>query len=100
MLTLREAPVAKTLFYTHPVCQEHEPGPQHPEQPRRLTAILEALEAPEFAVLNRREAPMTDILALKEVHHDKLVDVVIGNVPENGYAAIDGDTIMSPSIAA
>jgi len=40
---------------------------------------------------------MTDVAALKEVHQAELVDVIIGNVPETGYAAIDGDTIMSPA---
>ncbi|MBR44938.1 MAG: acetoin utilization protein [Rhodospirillaceae bacterium] len=89
--------MARTLFYTHPICQEHEAGPQHPEQPARLRAILEALEAPEFAGLDRRDAPLTDVAALKEVHQAELVDVIIGNVPETGYAAIDGDTIMSPA---
>lgn len=92
-----EASVARTYFYTHPVCQEHVAGPQHPEQPARLSAILEALEAPKFASLNRCEAPMADLSDLKEVHDDDLVDVVIGNVPEKGYVAIDGDTIMSPA---
>jgi len=89
--------VAKTIFYTHSVCQEHEAGPQHPEQPARLRVILEALEAPEFASLDRREAPMIDVAALKEVHHDDMVDAVIGNVPETGYTAIDADTKMSPA---
>ena len=89
--------MAKTLFYTHPICQEHEAGPQHPEQPARHRAIMQALDAPEFAALDRRDAPMTDVAALKEVHQAELVDVIIGNVPETGYAAIDGDTIMSPA---
>ena len=43
-----------TLLYTHPACLEHDPGPYHPESPERLRAILEALEAPEFARLERR----------------------------------------------
>ena len=89
--------MATTLFYSHPICQEHEAGPQHPEQPARLKAILEALEAPEFAGLQRRSASISDIAALKEVHQADLVDIIFDNIPDAGYAAIDGDTIMSPA---
>ena len=86
-----------TLFYSHPVCQQHEAGPQHPEQPARLKAILEALDAPEFAALERRNAPLTDTAALKEVHQGEMVDIIFDNMPTQGYAAIDGDTLMSPA---
>ena len=89
--------MAKTAFYSHPICQEHEAGPQHPEQPARLKAILDALEAPEFAALDRRSAPLSDIAALKEVHRADLVDLIYENIPQSGYAAIDGDTLMSPA---
>ncbi|PPR22919.1 MAG: Histone deacetylase-like amidohydrolase [Alphaproteobacteria bacterium MarineAlpha10_Bin2] len=93
----KEVTVAKTAFYSHPICQEHEAGPQHPEQPARLKAILDALEAPEFAALDRRSAPLSDIAALKEVHQAELVDLIYENVPQSGYAAIDGDTLISPA---
>ena len=93
----REVSVATTLFYSHPVCQQHEAGPQHPERPARLKAILAALEAPEFAALERRSAPLTDTAALKEVHQGELVDIIFDNMPTQGYAAIDGDTLMSPA---
>ncbi len=46
-----------TLLYTHPACLDHDPGRYHPEAPARLRAVLEALDAPEFARLERREAP-------------------------------------------
>ena len=87
--------MAKTAFYSHPICQEHEAGPGHPEQPARLKAILEALNAPEFADLNRQSAPVSDIAALKEVHDADLVDLIFAKMPRTGYAAIDGDTLMS-----
>ncbi|MEE8173590.1 MAG: histone deacetylase family protein [Alphaproteobacteria bacterium] len=89
--------MATTLFYSHPICQEHEAGPHHPERPARLKAILEALDVPAFAGLKRRTAPMSDIAALKEVHQAELVDVIFQNMPTEGYAAVDGDTIMSPA---
>ena len=46
-----------TLLYSHPTCLEHDPGRHHPESPARLRAVLAALDGPEFARLERREAP-------------------------------------------
>ena len=46
-----------TLLYTHPACLEHDPGRHHPESAARLHAVLDALADPEFARLERREAP-------------------------------------------
>jgi acetoin utilization deacetylase AcuC-like enzyme len=89
--------VATTFFYSHPVCQEHEAGPNHPEQPARLGAILEALAAPGYAALERREAPRSDPGALKQVHQAELVDAIFDNMPAQGYVAIESDTIMSPA---
>ncbi len=89
--------MATTLFYSHPICQEHEAGPGHPEQPARLRAILEALEAPEYAGLKRLEAPLSDPEMLKRVHQAELVDLIFEHMPSDGYVAIEGDTVMSPA---
>src|SRR5436853_1204233 len=86
-----------TLFYTHPACLEHDPGPYHPESPERLRAILEALEAPEFARLERREAPEAAIEDLVRVHPKALVERLLAAVPETGHRGIDADTILSPA---
>ena len=43
-----------TLLYSHPACVEHDPGAHHPENPARLVAVLAALDAEEFAMLDRR----------------------------------------------
>src|SRR5438270_257310 len=86
-----------TLLYTHPDCLEHDPGPYHPESPERLRAILEALEAPEFARLERRAAPEAAIEDLARVHPRAFVERLLAAVPENGHRAIDADTILSPA---
>ena len=44
-------------LYTHPACLEHDPGPEHPESPSRLRAVLRALDHDRFAALDRIEAP-------------------------------------------
>ncbi|MBO6686374.1 MAG: histone deacetylase family protein, partial [Parvibaculum sp.] len=46
-----------TLLVTHSACLEHEMPPGHPECVDRLRAVLGALEAEEFALLQRAEAP-------------------------------------------
>ena len=86
-----------TLLYTHPACLEHDPGPYHPESPERLRAILEALEAPEFARLERRAAPEAAIADLVRVHPRALVERLLAAVPETGHRGIDADTILSPA---
>jgi acetoin utilization deacetylase AcuC-like enzyme len=85
-----------TLLYTHPVCQEHDPGPQHPERPHRLRAVLQALANESFQKLERREAPLADRCAIERVHGPDYVERVLASVPDSGYAALDPDTILSP----
>ena len=86
-----------TLLYTHPACLEHDPGPYHPESPARLRAVLEALDAPEFARLERREAPEAAIEDLARVHPRAFVERLLAAVPSSGHRGIDADTILSPA---
>jgi acetoin utilization deacetylase AcuC-like enzyme len=85
-----------TLLYTHPACLDHDPGDYHPESPSRLTAVLAALEGPDFARLERREAPKAEIEDIARVHPRALVERLLAAVPESGHVGIDSDTIMSP----
>lgn len=84
------------LLYTHESCVAHDPGPHHPESPARLRAVLEALSAPEFSGLDRREAPEAAIDDLARVHPRRLVESLLAQMPKEGYAAIDADTILCP----
>lgn len=86
----------KTLLYTHPAFLKHDPGPGHPECPARLTAVLKALEHPDFQGLERREAPMGTYEQACLVHDPDYVDLILDNVPQSGYVQLDPDTIMSP----
>jgi acetoin utilization deacetylase AcuC-like enzyme len=85
-----------TLLFSHAACLDHDPGHGHPERPQRLTAVLKALEAPEFAALERRDAPMADPGLLTLGHPAHFVDRILGIIPPMGRAMIDGDTIVSP----
>ena len=86
-----------TLLYTHPACLEHDPGRYHPEAPARLRAVLEALDAPEFARLERREAPEASLDDLARVHPRRFVERLLAAVPLQGHAAIDADTVLCPA---
>jgi acetoin utilization deacetylase AcuC-like enzyme len=85
-----------TLLYTHEACAAHDPGPHHPESPARLAAVLSALAGPEFAALDRREAPEAAIEDIVRVHPRRLVEGLLAAIPKQGYASIDADTILCP----
>ncbi|HJU15624.1 MAG TPA: histone deacetylase family protein, partial [Stellaceae bacterium] len=85
-----------TLLYTHPACLEHDPGRHHPESPQRLLAVLAALDGPDFARLERREAPAAEIADLLRAHPQAQVKRIFAAVPPSGRAALDADTVLSP----
>lgn len=54
--------------FTHPSCIAHDPGPDHPEKPARLTAVLQRVrKEPDLEI---HEAPLADRDALLAVHPD------------------------------
>ncbi len=86
-----------TLLYSHDACLEHDPGRHHPESPARLRAVLEAISGPDFARLQRREAPEAPLDDLLRVHSRHHVERVLAAVPKSGHVAIDADTVLSPA---
>ena len=86
-----------TLLYTHPACLEHDPGRHHPESAARLRAVLDTLAAPEFADLERREAPEAALEDLLRVHPRPYVERLLRAVPKSGHVGIDADTVLSPA---
>jgi acetoin utilization deacetylase AcuC-like enzyme len=84
-------------LYTHPACLQHDPGLGHPESPARLRAVLEALDDPRFAQLERVEAPRATREQLLRVHEPANVESIYNNAPETGSLRLDPDTVMSPA---
>jgi len=85
-----------TALYTHAASYEHVTPPGHPERVDRMRAIEAALDAPEFAELDRREAPLVTRAALEAVHPPEYIDRVAAAVPDEGFASLDADTHLSP----
>jgi acetoin utilization deacetylase AcuC-like enzyme len=61
-----------------------------------LRAVLAALENPEFARLERREAPEAAREDLLRVHPRRHVEGIFAAVPKTGHVGIDADTVLSP----
>lgn len=83
-------------LYTHSACLEHDPGDDHPESPARLCAVLQALDDPPFASIERVEAPRATREQLERVHGSEYVDYIFASAPSRGQVRLDPDTVMSP----
>lgn len=88
-----------TLLLSHAGCLHHDPGPQHPESPARLRAILQALSGPDFAALIRRDARPATPAQLARAHSPSLIARLTGPLADlarqTGHAMIDADTHLS-----
>ncbi len=84
-----------TFLYSHAACEDHIPNIGHPEGPVRLRAIKEALSAPEFEALERREAPRAEESQISRVHPGSFVQDLLDAVPAQGVVDLDADTILS-----
>lgn len=85
-----------TALYTHPSSLEHDTGAGHPERIARIEAVNEALAGASWSALIRHDAPLATGYQLKRVHDGRYVDLVLDNIPEEGLARLDADTVLSP----
>ncbi len=72
-------------------------GPGHPERPDRLRAIEQVLKADEFSALLRESAPLAAREAILRAHQEDYLEAIETASPSEGYARLDGDTVMNPS---
>ncbi len=90
-----------TALFSHPDCLGHIVPAGHPERPDRLRAVLATLEAPEFAPLERRDAPLAERSDLLLAHPEAHVLAIEGAIPVQGTVALDPDTnVVAGSFAA
>jgi acetoin utilization deacetylase AcuC-like enzyme len=71
-----------TRLYEHSIFLEHEVPAGHPERPDRLRALNEALSHPNFAPLDRKEAPVANEDAVLLAHPEEHLFAVMRAMPE------------------
>ncbi len=84
-----------TLLLSHRSSLDHVTPPGHPERVARYEAVTRALEAPAFAALDRREAPVCGRAEILRCHPEDYVAAVEAAIPDEGYRALDPDTHVS-----
>jgi acetoin utilization deacetylase AcuC-like enzyme len=83
--------VTATVF-THPDCIRHDPGPDHPETPARLRAVLERLRADAgIRVTDAAAAPLPDLLAVHPERYLRLLE----EISSRGGGTLFLDTVMN-----
>jgi acetoin utilization deacetylase AcuC-like enzyme len=85
-----------TAIVHHPVFQEHDTGPNHPENPSRYSVVMSALRDDEklwekLTEVHAREAPRGDILAAHSPQLYKMIERVVSE----GTGYLDADTVVS-----
>lgn len=87
-----------TAYLTHPVCEDHRLGADHPESPERLEAIQNRLISGQLMdFLRWREADLATLEQLNATHDPEYVASIFAKAPLEGHVELDSDTIMMPS---
>ncbi len=85
-----------TALFSHESSEAHDTGPGHPERSDRIRAVNRALAANSFDALDRIEAPRATVDQIARIHGKDYVENLLASVPQDGWARIDPDTVMSP----
>ena len=87
-----------TSFISHPHCDLHHMGPEHPESPQRLEAIRARLALSgllqQTMQSEARPATEEELVRVHPVRHLRALDKC---VPESGIVTLDSDTLMNPA---
>ncbi|MCG7885239.1 MAG: histone deacetylase family protein [Candidatus Thiodiazotropha endolucinida] len=87
----------KTAYITHSDCLLHDTGEGHPENAGRLQAIDDRLMAAQlYDFLRHYDAPEVTKEQLLRCHDVAYLNQVDKLMPQNGYAHLDPDTVVSP----
>ncbi len=86
-----------TAIVSHPKCDLHVMGEDHPEQPARLWAIRDRLIASGLEwVLHNYDAPQATRQHLERVHTADYVTRIFDTAPQQGLCQLTPDTAMNP----
>lgn len=86
-----------TSYISHPHCDLHHMGPEHPESPQRLEAIRAhlALAGILQQTMQSDAKPVSDE-QLMRVHPSSHIRTLEKCSPENGLVELDNDTFLNP----
>ena len=79
------------LVITHPACLGHDPGPDHPECPQRLSTVTQALRDGLGEALRWQQARPVKYGELARVHDAGLIETVMATQGQPLHA-LDQDT--------
>ena len=83
-------------LFTHADCLAHDTGPGHPERPDRLRAVWQALDHPDFAALQREDAPLATDAQLALAHPASYIERLLAVRPTaSELMRLDEDTLLS-----
>ena len=83
-----------TAIITSDSSEDHITGDGHPEQPKRVSAVINKLRKRDNLLWIKSEK--FDQKILKKVHGSDYIESVERSFPSNGLKFLDGDTIISP----
>jgi len=88
--------MASTALITHADCARHEIAPGHPEQPARMAAVLDELQAAGLLdSMTQFDAPEAEKSHLTLAHPQEYVRGIFDASPASGSVQLDGDTAMN-----
>ncbi|MBP2560237.1 acetoin utilization deacetylase AcuC-like enzyme [Neorhizobium galegae] len=86
-----------TRLYEHKIFLEHSTPEGHPERADRLRSLAIALEHPNFARLDRKDAPQANEDAVLLAHSEEHLRAVMREIPEEDtIRQIEADTYVGP----
>ncbi len=84
--------MSRAAVFTAPACLRHDPGPGHPEGPRRLATVLERLVRGGWAPTEASPAPHAALLAVHPVGYLRMLEAMAAR----GGGILDPETVMGP----
>ena len=87
----------RTAYISHQDCHAHDTGEGHPENARRLSAIEDEFVSTGLNdVLRYFDAPEVTQSQLLRAHSADHLETMEAMIPQQGYARLDPDTVISP----
>ena len=84
----------KTAIITSDTFENHVTGDGHPEQPKRVKSIINALKNEKNLIWEKPGTVPEEILSI--THSEQYLKILKNSFPSEGISFLDGDTVVSP----